>query len=101
MQYYSMNQPDPYVNKSERKKVKGRRVNLKMFPEFSFFYYKGMFGYCICEFNSGFAVGDGDTLKEAKEAAISNLEKVKIKKFRQMVKKCIKDHGCANKKETL
>lgn len=96
MQYYTMNRPDPYEEKTERKKVKGRRVNLKMFPEFSFFYYNGLFGYCICEFSSGFAAGYGDTLKEAKETAVSNLKNVKIKKFRQMVKNCIKRNGYAN-----
>ena len=97
MQYYTMNQPNPYEEKSERKKVKGRRVNLKMFPEFIFFYYKDrIFGYCICEFSSGFSAGYGDTLKETKEIAISNLKNVKLKRFRQMIKKCIEENGYAN-----
>jgi hypothetical protein len=96
-----MNRISPYGNESERKKVKGRRVNLKMFPEFIFFYYKGMFGYYICEFSSGFAAGYGDTLKEAKKTVVSNLKNAKIKKFRQMIKKCIKENGYANKTETL
>lgn len=96
MQYYTMNRPDPYEGKSERTKVNGRKVNLKMFSEFIFFYYKGLFGYYICEFSSGFALGHEDTLKETKKRAISNLKKVKIRKFREMVKKCIKENGYAN-----
>lgn len=96
MKYCTM-QMGLYEEKSERKKVDGRRVNLKMFPEFSFFYYKGLFGFCICEFSSGYALAYRDTLKDAKETAVSNLKKVKIKKFKQRIKKCIKENGYANK----
>ena len=84
-------------DESERKQVKGRRVNLGGPTEFNFFYYNGMSGYCICELESGFSLATDDTLKMAKNRAIKNLKNTTIKKFRQMIKKCIKKHGYANK----
>ncbi len=80
------------------KKINGRKIILKEFPEFDYYSYCSGWIWYICEYESGRAFGSGSLLRIAKEMAIKNITIVGVKKFRDMIKESIKQYGYANKR---
>jgi len=78
------------------RKVSGKKIILKNYPELNLFGYDSGIFYYICEYKLGISLGSGPNQKTAKSKAIENLESVGIEKFKMMVEEDIREFGCAN-----
>ena len=90
-----------YVNLTTGKgEVNGEKLESKQFPQFDFFYYVSAEGIVyICELRSGFAVGYGSNLGEAKSNVIQKINANGVDTARRLLDIVIKTFGVMNTKE--
>lgn len=82
---------------SGQEKVDGKELISSKFPDFDFFFYINTEGvFYICEFRSGFSVGDGISLGEAKLKAIGNFKKIGIERAKRILNTVLERYGRIN-----
>ena len=82
---------------SGKEKVDGEKLISSKFPDFDFFFYIDNAGvYFICELRSGFSVGDGLSLGDAKLKAINNFKKIGVERTKRILDTVLKRYGIAN-----
>ena len=82
---------------SGKEKIDGEKLISSRFPEFDFFYYIDKNNvYWICELRSGFSLGNGHDLNEAKLKVIENLKKTGIEKTKKILSTVLERYGVAN-----
>ena len=86
------------INNTDTKKVEGKKIILKEYPEIECYGYDNGFIYYVCELSTGMSISTGYNQKKAKLNAIEKLKKAGIGEFRKMIAESIKEYGCANER---
>lgn len=86
------------TNNADIKKVEGKKIILKEYPEIECYGYDDGLSYYVCELSTGTGIGRGYNQKTAKLNTIENLKKAGTGKFRKMIAENIEDYGYANKR---